>query len=109
MHLIFPASTLAQDRDVVVASSLPRLTSATLGSPAFSLPTPTGWLRFRVSFLGGIEDPPYLREYFDGLIPPDGAGHGDLPWMLQVIFGTKKSFTHYLESARVSHSQNARM
>ena len=44
-------------------------------------PTPTGqrtlWTRVRVSFLGGIEDPPYLREYFDGLIP-DGAGYGDL-------------------------------
>ena len=37
------------------------------------------------SFLGGIEEPPYLKRYFDGLLP-DGAGYGDLPWMFQVIF-----------------------
>lgn len=37
------------------------------------------------SFLGGIEEPPYLKEYFGGLLA-DGKGYGDLPWVFQVAF-----------------------
>ena len=35
------------------------------------------------SFLGGIEEPKYIKDYFDGLSPDDS--YAKLPWLLKVV------------------------
>ena len=48
------------------------------------------------SFLSGIEEPPYLKQYFDGLIPDGATEYSQLPWMFQVVHASLACRCHDL-------------
>ena len=93
-----PATTLAQDVSAIPDAFTDDQCSSWLGGMLAADSDGSGGLSGSefASFLSGIEEPPYLKQYFDGLIPDGATEYSQLPWMFQVVHASLACRCHDL-------------